>query len=173
MKTLSFFAALLLPAALAACVPEPDSPAPILPPPHAPVVALAETGEETVFANADTNAMMLTTFEPTTNEIYCSFRLPSQDGVLGERLFMTEIAGLPAPAAIGLGGEAVILTEVSKTEAGGAETWIYRNEERPVTVALELTETEEGFGFRGYTGTIQITDPVYADPVQIEGRCGV
>lgn len=172
MNALSALAALLLPAVLCACVPEPESPAPILPPPHVPVVETPAEAADSAAAS-DAGSMRLTAFEPATNEIYCSFHRPSQGGALGERLFMTEIAGIPAPAAIGVDGEAVALTEVSKTEAGGAETWIYRNEERPVTVALELTETEEGFEFRGYTGTIQVTDPVNGDPVQIEGRCGV
>ncbi|MFN3312086.1 MAG: hypothetical protein ACK46Q_01290 [Hyphomonas sp.] len=163
-----------MPVALGACVPEPDdSPAPILPPPHAPVVAPPEGAEQTVRANGDANAMMLTTFEPTSGEIYCSFHRPSQDGVLGERLFMTEIAGVPAPGAIGLEGQAVRLTQVSKTESAGAEVWTYRNADYPVEVELRLSETDEGFEFRTYTGTIRITDPVDANAIRIEGDCGV
>ncbi len=93
--------------------------------------------------------MRLTAFEPATNETHCCFHRPSLDG------------------------EAVGFTEVSRTEAGRAESWICCNDERPVTVALELTGTGEGYEFRGHTGTIQITDRVNADPIQIEGRCGV
>jgi hypothetical protein len=172
MKALSVLSALLFPLALGACIPDSDTPAPVLPPPHAPVVAPPAT-ESPVPAPTGANTMVLTTFEPPTNEIYCSFHRPSQDGVLGERLFITEIAGVPAPAAIGLEGHPVALKEVSKTQADDAEIWTYRNDERPVEIELRLKEVEQGMEYRNYTGTIRISDPVDASAINIEGSCGV
>jgi len=173
MKALSVLSALLFPLALGACMPEPESPTPVLPPPHAPVVAPPVAEEAAVPAPSDSSAIRLTTFEPTTNEIYCSFHRPSQGGVLGERLFITELAGVPAPAAIGLEGEAVSLEQVSKTETGRTKIWNYRNTERPIEVELQLKELDDGREYQSYTGTIRITDPVDADAINIEGMCGV
>lgn len=174
MKALSALSALLLPAILGACNPAPTAPEPIVPPPHVPQVSgSAATDEPPAPLPADADTLKLTTFEPTTVEIYCSFHRPSQDGVLGERLFITEIAGVPAPAAIGLEGESVTLKEVSKTEEDGAEIWTYRNDERPVEIELRLKEVEQGMEYRNYTGTIRISDPVDASAINIEGSCGV
>ncbi|MFN3610342.1 MAG: hypothetical protein ACK4Y9_14875 [Hyphomonas sp.] len=171
MKALSILSALLLPVVLGACMPEAETPAPVLPPPHAPVVApLSEDGSP---PPADAEAMMLTAFEAPTNEIYCSLHRPSQDGVLGERLFISEIAGVPAPAAIGLEGKAVPLQRVSITESDGIEIWTYRNEARALKVVLRLKEVEEGMEYRSYTGTIRIAEPVDANAINIEGTCGV
>ncbi|ABI76314.1 putative lipoprotein [Hyphomonas neptunium ATCC 15444] len=173
MKSLSVLSALLLPAILGACNPAPNAPEPIVPPPHVPEVSGSATADDVPAPPAADSTLSLTTFEPTTVEIYCSFHRPSQDGVLGERLFITEIAGVPAPAAIGLEGEPVTLKEVSKTEADGAEIWTYRNDERPVEIELRLKEVEQGMEYRNYTGTIRISDPVDASAINIEGSCGV
>lgn len=175
MKALSALSVLLIPAILGGCNPAPNAPEPIVPPPHVPQVSGSASAEDTSSPPpvSDIEGVELTTFEPTTVEIYCSFHRPSQDGVLGERLFITEIAGVPAPAAIGLEGEPVALTEVAKTEEDGAEIWTYRNDERPVEIELRLKQAEEGFEYRNYTGTIRITDPVDASAINIEGSCGV
>lgn len=173
MKALSILSALFLPVALGACNPGPGVPEPVLPPAGIPGAAIPPATEGPAPAPPGANAMMLTTFEPSTNEIYCSFHRPSHDGVLGERLFITEIAGVPAPAAIGLEGEPVRLEQVSKTEDGNAEIWTYRNAQRPVEVELRLKETARGFESRDYTGSIRITAPVDASAINIEGSCGV
>ena len=174
MKALSALSALLIPAILGGCNPAPSAPEPIVPPPHVPAVSDSAAVEEApALPPSEINALQLTTFEPATVEIYCSFHRPSQDGVLGERLFITEIAGVPAPAAIGLEGEPVPLKEVSKTEADGAEIWTYRNDDRPVEIELRLREVEQGMEYRNYTGTIRISNPVDASAINIEGSCGV
>lgn len=173
MKALSVLSALLFPLALGACIPEPESSTPVLPPPHAPVVAPPVAEQAAVPAPADSSAIRLTTFELTTNDIYCSFHRPSHNGVLGERLFITEFDGVPALGTIGLEGEAVSLEQVSKTETGRNKIWNYRNAERPIEVELRLREVDDGREYQSYTGTIRITAPVDADAINIEGSCRV
>jgi hypothetical protein len=86
---------------------------------------------------------------------------------------MTEIAGVPAPAAIGLEGEPVPLKEVSKTDNEGTSTWLYANEARGLMVQLEVTEVGDGFEYKSYEGTIQVTQPESGMAVPFSGTCGV
>ncbi|WP_291053682.1 hypothetical protein [Hyphomonas sp.] len=177
MKPFYALLALTLAASAAACKPSPQTESVSAGTPeavasHSPAVGAAtQTLPEGEPGGEDTLA--LTPFEPTTVEIYCRFQRQAENGELGGALFITEIAGVPAPAAIGLEGQAVRLEEVSKTEQDGAAIWTYRNEERPVEVQLTLTETDEGFEYRAYEGTIRIMDPVQGDIIPIEGTCGV
>ena len=67
----------------------------------------------------ETGPWTLTSFTPATNEIYCSFFNIGDDGRRGERVFITEIAGVPAPAHVGLDGEAVALTQVVERRKTG------------------------------------------------------
>lgn len=175
MKPFYALFALTLAASAAACKPSPQAEslkagAPEEAASHSPAVG-ATAASEAEPNGEDT--LVLTPFEPTTVEIYCRFQRPAPSGELGGALFITEIAGVPAPAAIGLEGQAVRLEEVSKTEQDGAAIWTYRNEERPVEVQLTLTETDQGFEYRAYEGTIRIMDPVQGDIIPIEGTCGV
>lgn len=173
MKASHAMSALIFPFALAACNPVPDAPEPAAPAPIPTPAQVIEAEPVAAAPLAEADALTLTAFEPATAEIYCSFFAPGADGQLGERLFITEIAGVPAPAAIGLEGAAVRLEEVSKTKADGAETWTYRNADRPVTVELNLTESSAEFETRGYEGAIRITGPEAGTPVAISGSCGV
>ncbi|MFN3912524.1 hypothetical protein [Hyphomonas sp.] len=173
MKASHALSALIFPFALAACNPAPGTPEAPAPAPMPTPAAAIEAEPAAAPPLAEAGALTLTAFEPATAEIYCSFFAPGAGGPLGERLFITEIAGVPAPAAIGLEGAAVRLEEVSKTTADGAETWTYRNADRPVTVELNLTETSAEFETRGYEGTIRITAPEAGEPVAISGSCGV
>lgn len=175
MKPVHTLLAFVLTAGLAGCNPAPDTRSPssdrrleeraempeAAPPPQDAPVAV------------EPEPWALTTFEPTTVEIYCSFFHLSDEGVRGDRLFITEIAGIPAPAAIGLEGQSVPMTEVSKEKGELAETWTYRNDERGVEVALKLTGTEEGGEYRNYQGTIQVIAPEKGMALPISGSCGV
>lgn len=177
MKPYYALFALTLAASAAACKPSPQAESvsagtPEAAASHSPAVAAAtQTLPEGEPGAAD--ALALTPFEPTTEEIYCRFLRQTENGELGDALFITEIAGVPAPATIGLEGQAVRLEEVSKTEQDGAAIWTYRNAERPVDVQLTLTETDEGFEYRAYEGTIRIVDPAPGEIIPIEGTCGV
>lgn len=177
MKPFYALLALTLAASVGACNPSPEMDSLDADTPqdmafHSPAIAApAEPGEAVALPPADT--LSLTTFEPATVEIYCRFHRLAENGEPGELLFMTELAGVPAPAAIGLEGQAVRLEEVSKSVQEGAGVWTYRNAERPVEVQLTLTETVEGSEYRSYEGTIRITDPALGDVIPIEGTCGV
>lgn len=172
MKPVTPLLALALPAFLVACNPASDRPG------SAPVDPLdipAEAPAEPAGAPAPVlpAPWALTAFEPQTVEIYCSFFRTDAAGNRGDRVFITEIAGIPAPAAIGLEGQPVKLEEVSKNKDGPIETWTYRSAERGAEVELLLTETEKGFESRDYEGSIQVTRPEAGAVQPIVGSCGV
>ncbi|PKP81003.1 MAG: hypothetical protein CVT79_12045 [Alphaproteobacteria bacterium HGW-Alphaproteobacteria-18] len=176
MKPFYALFALTLAASVGACNPSPEMDSLDADTPqdmafHSPAIATAEPDEGDTLNAADT--LSLSPFKPATVEIYCSFHRPAQNGELGDLIFMTEIAGVPAPAAIGLEGQPVRLEEVSKSAKEGAGVWTYHNAQRPVEVQLTLTETAEGSEYRSYEGTIRITDPALGDIIPIEGTCGV
>lgn len=175
MKSTPILAALGAIALVAACNPAPDSPLPAEPPmiPPVPGTGAVVPPAGAMLPGQETESdMTLTGFTPDTNEIFCSFHVAATEG-LGERLFVTEIGGTPAPAYIGLGGEAVRLERVSRDEAGPVQTWLYRNAERPLVVELRVTETGQGFESRDYQGTIRIIEPEPGEETRIEGVCGV
>ncbi len=121
----------------------------------------------------ETGPWTLTSFTPATNEIYCSFFNICADGKRGELVFITEIAGVPAPAHVGLEGQDVALTQVSKADDRVPQVWIYENAERGFQVEMQVTETAKGFESREYEGTATVTKPA-ARPVRaISGTCGV
>ena len=175
MKLVSALSALVLAAGLSACGPQMAAPEP------------GETVTETEAAEMPTvtrepvpkekadeaSAWELTDFTPATNEIYCSFHAVNAEDEPGPLLFMTEIAGVPAPAAVGLEGEPVALKEVSKTDAEGTSTWLYANEARGLMVELDVTEVGDGFEYKSYKGTIQVTAPESGRTVPFLGTCGV
>lgn len=177
MKLSPVLAALGACALAAACNPAPDAPPADTPAMPAvpgtgvvvpPVPAMLPDDDEERAA-----VPTLTGFTPDTNEIFCSFHETADDGVMGERLFITEIAGDPSPAAIGVNGEPVRLERVSRDEAGPVQTWLYGNDERALVVELRLTETGEGFESRDYSGTIRVIQPEPGEEMLIEGVCGV
>ena len=172
MKPLTAMLALSVPAMLAACNPASDTPGdapadPLEIPTHAPAEPAGAV------APLQPDPWALTAFEPQTVEIYCSFYRNDAEGERGDRLFITEIAGVPAPAAIGIEGQPVPLEQVSKDEGDPVETWIYQNSDRGVEVELLLTETEAGFEYRNYEGTLQLTSPEEGAALPISGSCGV
>ena len=90
-----------------------------------------------------------------------------------ERVFVTEIAGVQAPAHVGIEGEAVALTQVSKAEDASPQVWVYKNAERGLQIEMHVTETAKEFESKEYEGTATVTKPA-ARPVRaISGPCGV
>ena len=63
--------------------------------------------------------------------------------------------------------------EVSKTDAEGTSTWLYANEARGLMVELDVTEVGDGFEYKSYKGTIQVTAPESGRTVPFLGTCGV
>jgi len=165
MPTRHNLIALVLAAGLAACGPAPAPPPEAEPLPVVPPVTDA--------ALASSSPWALTAFTPETGEIYCSFFTIGDDGRRGERVFVTEIAGVPAPAHVGLQGEDVALTQVSKVVDSAPQVWVYENAERGVEVALQVTETAKGFESRDYEGTIEVVRPEAGPMTAISGTCGV
>jgi hypothetical protein len=172
---------LLLAAGLAACSPAEDAPdpgaVPVEPTLETPVEPSfpsgPEAGAEAAAQPVDADPLALTAFTPATNEIYCSFFTIGDDGLRHERVFVTEIAGVPAPAHVGIEGEAVALTQVSKAEDASPQVWVYENAERGLQIEMHVTETAKGFESREYEGTATVTKPA-ARPVRaISGTCGV
>lgn len=160
MKPTNVLCALIFAAGIVACSPADESPS--LPPPSSPPPAAPEV-----------NPLALTGFAPTTNEIYCSFYMIGEDGLRGERVFITEIAGVPAPAHVGLEGQPVAMTQVSKADDAATQVWRYENAERGFQVELQITEMAKGFETRDYEGTIQVTRPAEGALKAIIGSCGV
>lgn len=121
----------------------------------------------------ETGPWTLTSFKPATNEIYCSFFNIGADGRRGERVFITEIAGVPAPAHVGLAGEDVALTQVSKAENVAPQVWLYENAGRSLQLEMQVTETAKGFESRDYEGTAQVIRPEQGPLTAVMGTCGV
>ncbi|KDA04089.1 hypothetical protein [Hyphomonas oceanitis] len=175
MKFTSALSALALAAGLAACGPQTEAPSPDATVTETEAAEMPTVTQEPVpIEKADeASAWELTDFTPATNEIYCSFHAVNAESEPGPLLFMTEIAGVPAPGAIGLEGEPVPLKEVSKTDTEGTSTWLYANEARGLMVQLEVTEVGDGFEYKSYEGTIQVTQPESGRAVPFTGTCGV
>jgi hypothetical protein len=173
MKNNSALIAMVFAGLLAACSPEPDVPQPGPVPLDPPVTAGSTAAAEAVDDLTSADPWALTPFTPPTNEIYCGFYKIGDDGMPSDRVFITEIAGVPAPAAVGLQGQAVTLTEISKAEDAAPQVWIYGNPERALQVELNVTETNKGFESRDYEGTIQVTQPAEGQQTAITGTCGV
>ncbi len=173
MHTSHSLIALALAAGLAACGPVPATPEPEPLPMVPPVAdgAYASAGVTASPANGDPWA--LTAFTPATNEIYCSFFMIGDDGRRSERVFVTEIAGVPAPAHVGLAGQDVALTQVSKITNSSPQVWVYENADRGIQVALQVTETAKGLESRDFEGTIEVTMPEEGPQTAITGACGV
>lgn len=181
MKPMPALFALVFAAGLAACGPQSPEPndAAMSPPAteEAETPAMTQT-PMSVDDPARSDSWQLTPLTPATNEIYCHLRKADDGGAdaageTGELLFITEIAGVPAPAAVALNGGTVALEQVSKDARDGIEKWVYENAGRDFGVELILTEVGEGFESRDYEGTIQVTRPVLGTPVPVKGTCGV
>jgi len=177
MKPLHLLFPLLMVSGLAACSPAEDAPDPGAVPVEPTVEDVfpggPEAGAATAAEPAEADPLALTAFQPATNEIYCSFFTIGDDGLRGERVFVTEIAGVPAPAHVGIEGEAVKLTQVSKAEAASPQVWIYENAERGLEIEMRVTETAKGFESRDYEGTAAVTKPVARPLTAISRTCGV
>ena len=183
MKPMPALIALVFAAGLAACDPKTPSPAPNDAAMTPPAAEEAETPTMmqtpmSIDDPAASDSWQLTPLTPATNEIYCHLRKADGGGAdaggeAGELLFITEIAGVPAPAAVAVNGETVALEQVSKDACDGIEKWVYRNEAREFAIELILTEVGEGFESRDYEGTIQVTRPALGTPVPVKGTCGV
>ncbi|MFN7164085.1 MAG: hypothetical protein ACK4P2_04635 [Hyphomonas sp.] len=173
MQTQHALMSLVLAAGLAACGPVPTAPEPEPLPVVPPVTdgAYASAGVGAGPAQAD--PLALTPFTPATNEIYCSFYTIGDDGRRGDLVFVTEIAGVPAPAHVGLEGQGVALTQVSKVADAAPQLWIYENADRGLLVEMRVTETAKGFESRDYEGTIEVTRPQERPLVAVSGTCGV
>jgi hypothetical protein len=173
MHTSHSLIALVLAAGLAACGPVPEMPEPE-PLPRVPPVADGAYASAGVAASpAEVDPWALTPFTPATNEIYCSFYTIGDDGRRGERVFVTEIARVPAPAHVGLEGQDVALTQVSMVVDASPQLWIYENAERGLLVEMRVTETARGFESRDYEGTIEVTRPKERPLMAVSGTCGV
>lgn len=177
MKHVPALTVLTLAAGLAAC-----GPAPVVSPSSSQTQPVqVDTSVETNSYEAsepaeipvETGPWTLTSFTPATNEIYCSFYNIGADGRRGERVFITEIAGVPAPAHVGLEGEDVALTQVSKEDNKAPQVWIYENAGRSLQLEMQVTETAKGFESRDYEGTAQVTRPEPGPLTAVAGTCGV
>lgn len=177
MKHVPALTALALAAGLVSCGQAPVESASSSQSPPVPVDTSVEAEAYEVSGTAEipveTGPWTLTAFTPATNEIYCSFFNIGDDGRRGERVFITEIAGVPAPAHVGLGGEGVLLTQVVKAEDARPQVWIYENSERGFQVEMQVTETAKGFESRDYEGTAQVIRPETGPLTAVAGTCGV
>ena len=180
MKPMPALIALVFATGLAACgpqSPEPDDAAMTPPAAEAETPAMTQT-PMSIDDPAASDSWQLTPLTPATNEIYCHLRKADAGGAdaggeAGELLFITEIAGVPAPVAVAVNGETMTLEQVSKDTRDGIEMWVYQNEAREFAIELILTEVGEGFESRDYEGTIQVTRPALGTPVPVKGTCGV
>ena len=181
MKPMPALIALVFATGLAACGPQSPAPddAAVAPPAmeEAETPAMAQT-PMSIDDPASSDSWQLTPLTPATNEIYCHLRKADGGGAdaggeAGELLFITEIAGVPAPAAVAVNGETMALEQVSKDTRDGIEKWVYENAGGDFGIELILTEVAAGFESRDYAGTIQVTRPALGTPVPVTGTCGV
>jgi len=172
MKLIPAFAALVVTAGLAACSQTQDE----IASPPVPVDLSVETDAYAVSGApeipVETGPWTLTSFTPATEEIYCSFYNIGDDGRRGERVFVTEIAGVPAPAYVGLEGEDVALTQVSKADDRAPQVWLYENPGRNLQLEMQVTETGKRFESRDYEGTAQVILPEQGPLTAVTGTCG-
>ncbi|MEX1251393.1 MAG: hypothetical protein WEA77_09395 [Hyphomonas sp.] len=159
MKLIPAFAALVVAAGLAACSQTQDERASAPVPVDLSVETDAYAASGTPEIPVETGPWTLTSFTPATEEIYCSFYTIGDDGRRGERVFVTKIAGVAAPAYVDPEGEEAALTQVSVADDRALQVWLCENPGRSLLLEMQVTETGERFQSRDYEGTAQVILP--------------